>query len=101
MFQCLAVRFSAIELMGTQCYTALFVNRLLLSDNKGGRGCQSPRISQMQLDLFNSTYDLRCAWMGWFAILHLQLEHAWAVEHQDFWHISLYKNAIKGALNHD
>ena len=67
---------------------------------KGARIGNDPRISQMQLDLFDllDVYRNRTQWWALLAVLTLQLEHAWAVEHQDFWHISLYKNAIEGIV---
>ena len=52
----------------------------------------------MQIYLPLTNWERRCNWMGWWAILHLQLEHADAVESQDFWHVSHYKHAIKDAL---
>ena len=67
---------------------------------KGARVGNDPRIS-MQLDLFDllDVYRNRTQWWALLAILTLQLEHAWAVECQDFWHISVYKNAIEGIVS--
>ena len=58
--------------------------------------------AQMQIafyDLDADVYQRRSDWWAWLAILTLQLECAHAAASQDFWHFSIYKNAIKGIVS--
>ena len=52
----------------------------------------------MQLNLFNYQIERRFEWLALWAILHLQLECAYAANEGDMLHFSIYANAIKKVI---